>query len=419
MTDWLERLPNDWDLIVGIPRSGMLPASLMALYLNVQFVDLTGYLEGRILNSGRRGREQKSNGARKVLVIDDSVNTGGQISQARARLAESGITDDISFAAVFVTPGAEQHVDYWCEQIESPRLFEWNIMHHSLLLSSCLDIDGVLCRDPNELENDDGDAYTAFLDQAEPKFLPSVPIGWLVTSRLEKYRPQTEAWMARYGINYRELIMMQAKSKDERIASGGHGEHKAKAYVQTGADLFIESSVIQAVEIVALSGKPVYCTETLEMVYPQTGTGPTLDQELLDEGQAATQVTTDPDDPDDWSDKLQLAVSEILHVVPSGDKFILIDGDQLGMHRVFAGRRPVPFLEEDGQYAGPPADCETAIAAFEKIKEETSPTRLVLAWPAFWWREHYPAFTKHVLHRHPAVLENSRILVLDLTRSIA
>ena len=30
----LARFPHDVDLIVGIPRSGMLPANLLALYLN-------------------------------------------------------------------------------------------------------------------------------------------------------------------------------------------------------------------------------------------------------------------------------------------------------------------------------------------------------------------------------------------------
>lgn len=412
---WLERLPHDWDLVVGIPRSGLLPASLLALQLNAPIADLTGYLQGRMLDSGRRGRGQQATGRRKVLVIDDSVNTGGQISQARQRIADAELGDDVSFAAVYVTPSAEQHLDYWYERLESPRVFEWNIMHHALLMSSCLDIDGVLCRDPSEQENDDGDAYTEFLENAEPKFLPTVPVGWLVTSRLEKYRLQTEAWIAKHCINYRELIMMHAKSKDERIASGGHADHKAKAYLQTGADLFIESSVIQAVEIAAMSGKPVFCTETLEMVYPQAGSGPGLDHGQIAPAQHNVDGATANAQPQDWSDKLQLAVSEILRAVPTGDAFILIDGDQLGMHRVFAGRRPIPFLQDAGQYAGPPADCDSAIRAFEHVKQETHPSRLVLAWPAFWWREHYPDFARHLLDQYPAVLENDRLLILNLS----
>ena len=420
ITHWLDRLPKDWDLVVGIPRSGMLPASLMALHLNVPIADFAGYLSGRILDSGRRGpgRETERR-CKKVLVIDDSVNTGGQIEQARKRVAEAGITDEVHFAALYVTPGSEHHVDHWYEQIESPRVFEWNIMHHSLLLSSCLDIDGVLCRDPSEKENDDADAYLAFLESAEPKFLPSVPVGWLVTSRLEKYRSQTEAWMVRHGINFRELIMMQAKSKDERIASGSHAQHKADAYAQTGADLFIESSVIQAVEIASRTGKAVFCTETMELVVIQSDA-------VEDSFSVASESTTGqcdgitkPPDPEDWPSKLQLTVSEILQAVPANDAFILIDNDQLGMHRVFAGRRPIPFLESNGLYAGPPADSDTAIQSFEHVMQKQQPSRLVLAWPAFWWREHYLSFAEYLIDRYPIVLDNSRLLILDLTRGIA
>ena len=32
----LHIIPRDFDLIVGVPRSGMLPANLLALYLNKQ-----------------------------------------------------------------------------------------------------------------------------------------------------------------------------------------------------------------------------------------------------------------------------------------------------------------------------------------------------------------------------------------------
>ena len=31
----LHMLPRDFDLVVGVPRSGMLPANLIALYLNL------------------------------------------------------------------------------------------------------------------------------------------------------------------------------------------------------------------------------------------------------------------------------------------------------------------------------------------------------------------------------------------------
>ena len=39
-------LPKDIDLIVGIPRSGMVPANLIALYLNKSLTDLDSFING-------------------------------------------------------------------------------------------------------------------------------------------------------------------------------------------------------------------------------------------------------------------------------------------------------------------------------------------------------------------------------------
>ena len=46
-------------------------------------------------------------------------------------------------------------------------------MHHSFLNDSCLDIDGVLCRDPSPEENDDGPRYEKFLTETNPLVIPT------------------------------------------------------------------------------------------------------------------------------------------------------------------------------------------------------------------------------------------------------
>lgn len=417
VSDWIERMPRDWDLVVGIPRSGLLVANLLALHLNLPLADLDGYLAGRVLSSGRRLAERTRQPVRKVLVVDDSVNTGGQIKQARQRINAASIGDKVSYAAAYVTSGAESQVDYYSEVIGSPRVFEWNLMHHSILLSSCLDIDGVLCRDPLETENDDGLQYARFLEKAEPRFLPSVPVGWLVTSRLEKYREPTEAWMKAHGINYRELIMLDLASKKERLRSGSHASHKSAAYLRTNADLFIESSLIQALEIAVLSGKPVYCVETSELVSPgDRGVSSATGTEAPLTGRIANTSPAVQPDPANWTDKLQLAVHEILGVIESGASFILIDAEQLGLHRVFAGRHAIPFPQQDGVYAGPPPDSKSAVQAFDTLMQERLIDYVVVAWPAFWWMEYYESFFSTLRSRYSTVMENSRLIIFDLSK---
>lgn len=89
-----------------------------------------------------------------------------------------------------------------------------------------------------------------------------------MTSRLERYRPQTEAWLAANGIRYRNLVMHPAAPAAERRAAHDHAARKAAAYRKSDAWLFIESEPGQTEEIVRLTGRPVYCVETHTMRQP-------------------------------------------------------------------------------------------------------------------------------------------------------
>ena len=108
---WSMSLPGDIDLVVGVPRSGLLAANLLALYRNLPFTDLEGYCEGRVLAGGRRApdSERRAGGARKVLVVDDSFETGGAMAAARSAVADrANSSDRVQFAAVYVSRGARR-----------------------------------------------------------------------------------------------------------------------------------------------------------------------------------------------------------------------------------------------------------------------------------------------------------------------
>ncbi len=268
----LSVIPRDVDLVVGIPRSGMLAANLLALHLNLPVIDLEGFIEGRRLGCGvrgkRRGVHESVECATKALVLDDSVLSGATICAARRRVANSPFDCKVIYGAVYVAPEAQSEVDLFFEELLVPRVFEWNLMHGGMLKHACVDIDGVLCVDPTEQENDDGPKYRQFIEHAKPLLLPTAPLGWLVTCRLEKYRDRTEQWLAQHGVRYERLYMMDLPNKAARLASGSHGSFKARIYQSTKAILFVESSQRQAVEIARLSGKPVLSMETRQMLYP-------------------------------------------------------------------------------------------------------------------------------------------------------
>ena len=275
ITKSLYKIPRDISLVVGVPRSGLLPANLLALHLNLPLTDFEGLLEGRLIKSGYRGRNTDKKSLKaildgKILIVDDSVSSGSTMEETKRRLKDTTFEGRVIFLAIFVNPDSRSIVDLYFEEIRGYRIFEWNLMHSAMATQCCFDIDGVLCEDPAKEQNDDGERYERFLKEARPLHLPSVKLGFLVTCRLEKYRRLTEKWLKKHEIHYNHLVMLDLPNKEARIAAGIHSEYKAKVYMQSKAPLFIESSLRQANEISKLSNKQVLCLETQRMVYPSS-----------------------------------------------------------------------------------------------------------------------------------------------------
>lgn len=252
------------DCIVGIPRSGMLPATLLALYLGKPLLTLeqlwhttTHQYSSRIMFNSH---------IRSVLIVDDSCDSGNALSKVRGSLASMGSligNVDVKFCAIYVTKRGKDYVDFYFEQVEQPRVFEWNILDHNILQKSCVDMDGVLCADPTHEQNDDGKNYLEFLEHATPLYIPHYTIHSIVSCRLEKYRPQTEKWLKDHNVHYHNLFMMDVADAETRRKIGGYGEFKAKIYKeQENTELFIESEPFQAELINVLSHKTVYCVST-------------------------------------------------------------------------------------------------------------------------------------------------------------
>lgn len=287
LVQWSKRLPPEIEVIVGVPRSGLLAANLLALYRNLPVADVEGLVEGRCLANGitrplgiekagcKAGRSLETLGSpRDILVVDDSVFQGRTMGQVRDRIELAKLPHRIRYAAVYVAPDRKEIVDFYCEELHLPRVFEWNVLHHSVLADSCLDMDGVLCHDPEPRDNDDGKRYLTFLQNARPLLRPTSKIGWIVTSRLEKYRAETEAWLDRNNIEYGKLVMLEYSDELTRRHMNTHSAFKADVYRETGAELFFESSLRQAIEIANYAAKDVLCTDTMQMVRPGASPSP-------------------------------------------------------------------------------------------------------------------------------------------------
>ena len=263
----LGKLPNI-DLVIGIPRSGLIPATIIALQLNKPFQPLDSFLRNESPYSGERMRKAlkklDSVEERTVLVVDDSTNSGHELRTRKAQIEKANIKGRFYYLCIYGSKESFHLPDFCLELVDTPRIFQWNIMNHRHLEKACLDLDGVLCIDPTHEQNDDGEEYIKFCLNAKPLFIPYFKIGNIVTSRLEKYRSETESWLKRQGIEYEKLHMMQYKTAAERRKDNKYGEYKARVYIETNSTLFIESERRQARIIYKLSRKPVFCTGTTE-----------------------------------------------------------------------------------------------------------------------------------------------------------
>jgi len=113
-----------------------------------------------------------------------------------------------------------------------------------------------------------------------------------------------------------------------------------------------------------------------------------------------------------WMRETHLLNQDLATVLPSDTPFILVDHEQLRVDLAEAARA-IPFLEQDGVYAGPPGDDATALAALDRLRQRGA-THFVLCWPCFWWLEHYAVFMRELRARSRLVLHNERALIFDL-----
>ena len=253
--------------VVGIPRSGMLPATLCALWLNVPMYSVAedGSLHLMSNASGFGGLRMSNFKERQgaILLIDDTLSSGGSMKEA----LESIKTDEkIITCAVYANPKNIEKIDVYGIDLHHPYILDWCFFNTSYMEKSYLDFDGILSPDvPSNIANDES-KYVEYMANVAPiqHRLPRLyKIKGIVTARLEKYRKVTEWWLDKHEIEYEELHMFPTERQQERDAN--HIEEsssfKSDIYKKSDAFIFVESHKLEAKKIHEKSGKVVICPD--------------------------------------------------------------------------------------------------------------------------------------------------------------
>lgn len=267
-TEWVRAFPRQYDLIVGVPRSGMLIASIIALKLGKGLTTPDLLRQGKYWHSSQAGASFSLDDIQHILVVDDSIDKGRAMTKALDEIRQAGRDFDVTRAALIVREGTRHNADLYYKIIEPPRTFEWNILHRKIASYNAkgvlaVDLDGVLCANPPPGADDDEAWYLQWISDANPYLIPRFEIDHIVTCRLEKYRAETERWLARQGVRYVSLHMWDLPDKSAR--GENFAGHKIEALLRIKPDMFWESHRGQAEAIWKATRIPTLCVDEMTM----------------------------------------------------------------------------------------------------------------------------------------------------------
>jgi hypoxanthine phosphoribosyltransferase len=236
--DWTDMLPKDFDCIIGVPRTGLLVANVLSSKMNKPLSTADDFVRGIVWYSQA---SKTPTVFKKVLVVEDAVNSAKAMKADVEKLKRYDSSMEIKTGCLFVSnQEMKDFIDYYyATTCNAPA--EWHM--HSFFKNTKLavDLDGVIC---DEKSNN-------------PLLIPAFDVEAIITARLENERSDTEAWLKRHGVGYKQLIMFQGLAVDRTFRN--IADYKAKAILQMGAEWFWESDYDLAEEVCYLLKIPVYC----------------------------------------------------------------------------------------------------------------------------------------------------------------
>lgn len=255
------KIPNEFDLIIGVPRSGLFVASILATRFARPLSTPESFLEKKMWKSELLKENKR---IEKVLLVDDSVGTGKTFKKLRKDLLKASPHLVVKTAALFSLPGGKKEADYCLFVKKQFCVFEWQIFHGTGVKTS-VDMDGVLCEDCTSEAQISEKSYIYWMKNVRPFIIPAFKIDTIVTCRLERYRKITEEWLSKNNVKYNHLDMINLSSNYgktyEKMVN-----FKVNTLKKNRPDWFWESNFKLAHYINKKTGIPTLCTDEMVLL---------------------------------------------------------------------------------------------------------------------------------------------------------
>jgi hypothetical protein len=235
--------------IIGIPRSGMLPASILATHMQLPLGELRPDGSISMLGSGGRGKFTRYADG-KYFIVDDTCHNGYSLQQAK----KSYKGNDAIWAVVY-NRDKNRMPDVYAVDL-SVHLLEYNCWNNGQINGQSIvkNLQGGFAVDLFVIMEKKADIKTS-----PPIMVPRLHAVPLVIGHLpEASRSEVEDWLRKYQINVNQLVLYDG----DDIAS-----FKGLCYKDSNCGVFFENDINQCQGIANAANKPVIHPESGKVVY--------------------------------------------------------------------------------------------------------------------------------------------------------
>jgi xanthine phosphoribosyltransferase len=120
-----DKLTKDYDIIVGVGRGGLIPATMIAYYLDKRIVNfgIATYSDTTQLHTHDIYQDIILDDRKHILVVDDICDTGNTFRIIQERFPKAAF----DILSLFVKEGQENSVDFFSESVDRDTwlVFPW------------------------------------------------------------------------------------------------------------------------------------------------------------------------------------------------------------------------------------------------------------------------------------------------------